>query len=73
MDLISYETNETIRKATIDEAVESLAAARLDNGRGIIEVDGIACYVDATEAQVADELRALEHDDAETFGTEHWS
>jgi len=70
MDLISYDTNETIRTATIDEAIESIEAARLDNGRGIIEVDGIACYVDATEAQVADELRAMAFDDAETFGRE---
>lgn len=70
MNLISYNTNETIRTATIDEALESIAAARIDGGAGVIEVDGIACYVDATEAQVADELRALEHDDAETFGRE---
>lgn len=70
MDLISYETNETIRKASIDEAMESLEAGKLDNGRGVIEVDGIACYVDATEEQIADELRAADFDDAETFGQE---
>jgi hypothetical protein len=70
MNLISYNTNETIRTATIDEAIESINAARFDGGAGVIEVDGIACYCDATEAQVADELRALEHDDAETFGRE---
>lgn len=55
MNLISYTTNETIRTATIDEALESIAAARIDGGAGIIEADGIACYVDATEADVADE------------------
>lgn len=70
MELISYETNETIRTATIAEAEESLAAGRLDNGRGVIEVDGIACYVDVTEEQLADELRAAAYDDAETFGRE---
>lgn len=70
MDLISYETNETIRKASIDEAMESLEAGKLDNGRGVIEVDGIACYVDATEEQIAGELHAAAYDDAETFGQE---
>jgi hypothetical protein len=70
MKLISYETNETIRTATIAEAIESLEAGRLDNGRGIIEVDGIACWVDATEADVAAEMQAATFDDAETFGRE---
>jgi hypothetical protein len=32
MNLISYETNETIRTATIDEAIESINAARFDGG-----------------------------------------
>ena len=70
MNLISYNTNETIRAATIAEALESIAAARIDGGAGIIEADGIACYVDATEADVADELRAASYDDAESFGRE---
>ena len=70
MKLISYTTNETIRAATIAEALESIAAARHDGGAGIIEADGIACYVDATEADVADELRAESFDNAETFGRE---
>jgi hypothetical protein len=70
MNLISYTTNETIRAATIAEALESIAAARIDGGAGIIEADGIACYVDATEADIADELRAAAYDDAETFGRE---
>ena len=70
MNLISYTTNETIRAATIAEALESIAAARIDGGAGIIEADGIACYCDATEADVADELRAASYDDAETFGRE---
>ena len=70
MNLISYTTNETIRAATIAEALESIAAARIDGGAGIIEADGIACYCDATEADVADELRAESFDDAESFGRE---
>jgi hypothetical protein len=70
MNLISYTTNETTRAATIAEALESIAAARIDGGAGIIEADGIACYVDATEADIADELRAAAYDDAETFGRE---
>jgi hypothetical protein len=70
MNLISYNTNETIRTATIAEAIESLEAARTDGGAGIIEADGIACYVDATEADIADELRAAAYDDAEAFGRE---
>jgi hypothetical protein len=70
MNLISYSTNETIRTATIAEALESIAAARIDGGAGVIEADGIACYVDATEAEIADELRAANFDDAETFGRE---
>jgi len=70
MNLISYNTNETIRRATIAEAIESLDASRTDGGAGIIEADGLACYVDATEADIADELRAANFDDAETFGRE---
>jgi hypothetical protein len=70
MNLISYSTNETLRTATIAEAIESLEAARADGGAGIIEADGAPCYVDATEADIADELRAAAYDDAETFGRE---
>ncbi len=70
MNLISYATNETIRTATIAEAIESLEAARVDGGAGIIEADGIACYVDATADEIADENRAAAYDDAETFGRE---
>jgi hypothetical protein len=70
MNLISYTTNETIRPATLAEALDSLEAARIDGGAGIIEADGIACYVDATEHDIADELRAAAYDDAETFGRE---
>lgn len=70
MNLISYNTNEILRAATIAEAIESLEAARIDGGAGIIEADGIACYVDATEDQIADELRAETFDNAETFGRE---
>jgi acetyl-CoA carboxylase biotin carboxylase subunit len=31
---------------------------------------GVPCDVDATEAEIADELRAAAYDDAETFGRE---
>lgn len=70
MNLIAYNTNETVRAATIAEALESIAAARIDGGAGIIEADGIACYVDASADEIADELRAESFDAAETFGRE---
>jgi hypothetical protein len=34
-----------LREATIMEALGSFAAARTDGGEGIIEVDGVRCYV----------------------------
>jgi hypothetical protein len=49
MNLISCETNETIRTATIVEAIGSLMAARRDGGAGVIKVNGVACYVDAAD------------------------
>lgn len=45
MNLIDYRTNKTIRTATVEEAAESVAAARNDGGAGVITVDGIPCYV----------------------------
>lgn len=44
--LCDYETGESIRPATADEAVSSRAAARVDGGAGIIRVDGRRCYVE---------------------------
>ena len=46
MKLMSYKTGETLRAATVEEYEESVAAAARDGGRGVIEVDGVACYVE---------------------------
>ena len=70
MNLICYRTNETIREATIAEAIESLAAADAAGNSGAILADGIACYVDASADQIADEMRAAAEDDSESFGRE---
>jgi hypothetical protein len=70
MNLIDYRTNETLRAATIAEAIESLAAADAAGNSGAILADGIACYVDASADQIADEMRAAAEDDAESFGRE---
>ena len=45
--LCDYKTGETIRDATEDEARESSEQAERDGGRGVINVDGRSCYVDA--------------------------
>ena len=74
MNLICYRTNETIREATIAEAIESLAAADAAGNSGAILADGIACYVDASADQIADQIadeaRAASFDDSESFGRE---
>jgi hypothetical protein len=44
--LCSYETGETLRRATIPEQAASRAAARTDGGRGVFLVDGVKCYVE---------------------------
>ena len=66
MNLIDYRTGEVIREASIAEAIESITAG----SAGVIEVDGLACYVDATYREIADEMRAAAEDDSETFGRE---
>lgn len=43
--LFNYATGEKIRYATDDEYAASLAAAEIDGGAGVIEVDGISCFV----------------------------
>jgi len=43
--LHQYDTGEELRDATPDEVVESVEAARHDGGAGVIEVDGVRCYV----------------------------
>lgn len=70
MNLICYRTNEILRAATIAEAIESLAAADAAGNSGAIDVDGLACYCDASADEIADEARAASFDNAETFGRE---
>lgn len=70
MNLICYRTNEILRAATIAEAIESLAAADSAGNSGAILADGIACYVDASASDLADEIRAESFDSAESFGRE---
>ena len=43
--VFNYQTNKYMRRATVDEHAESLRAAVSDDGRGLIIVDGIACFV----------------------------
>lgn len=43
--LMNYATGEEIREATADELAASIAAAETDGGAGVIEVDGVSCYV----------------------------
>lgn len=70
MNLIDYRTGEVIREASIAEAIESITASDGAGSAGVIEVDGLACYVDATYREIADEMRAAGVDDSETFGRE---
>ncbi|MGP6157915.1 MAG: hypothetical protein ACLPYS_10510 [Vulcanimicrobiaceae bacterium] len=52
--LCDYETGAALRPATADELAESIAAARVDGGAGVICVDGRTAYVvgDSAEARV---------------------
>lgn len=43
--LHNYDTGEAIREATTEELAESIEAAEHDGGAGVIEVDGVRCYV----------------------------
>jgi len=45
-DLRNYTTGDYIRTATADETVQSITVAECDGGAGVIQVDGIACYVE---------------------------
>jgi len=47
-DLCEHETAEPIRPATEKEHNESIEAARIDGGAGVIDVDGRSCYVEST-------------------------
>jgi hypothetical protein len=44
--LTDYRTGESIRPATREERTASREALWLDGGAGIIEVDGVSCYVE---------------------------
>ncbi len=43
--LYRYDTNEEIREATAEELEASRHASERDGGAGVIEVDGVLCYV----------------------------
>lgn len=45
-NLNNYETGETIREATLEELLRSVEAGQTDGGAGVIEVDGVRCYVE---------------------------
>ena len=43
--LHNYATGDIIRTATDEELAASREAAQTDGGAGVIEVDGVSCYV----------------------------
>lgn len=53
-NLCDYATGETLRPATQAEARESARVALQDGGAGVIDVGGVACYVEAIEADDSD-------------------
>ncbi len=44
--ICNYRTGDWIRNATAAEADASREAAITDGGAGVIEIDGVACYVE---------------------------
>src|SRR5690606_33646147 len=50
-NLNNYGTGETIREATMEEMLRSIEAAANDGGAGVIEVDGVRCYVDGDRVE----------------------
>lgn len=44
--LRNYKTGDAIREARQDELEASREAAERDSGRGVIDVDGVSCYVE---------------------------
>jgi hypothetical protein len=44
--LTNYRTGESIRPATEQERTDSREAAKTDGGAGVIEIDGVRCYVE---------------------------
>jgi hypothetical protein len=83
MKLVNYNTNQTIRSATEAEQMASYRASLTDGGAGVIEVDGVSCFVDGpgvVELRQVAEALAIAHiecgesegwlaepDDADTF------
>ena len=51
--LHAYDTGEELRDATPAELAASVEAARHDGGAGVIEADGVRCYVDGPEPLVS--------------------
>jgi hypothetical protein len=51
MYLVRYSDSETVRRATMLEWLLSKDAATKDLGDGIIEVDGVVCYVQGDPSQ----------------------
>ena len=45
--LMRYDDARYVREATEDERRESIEAAESDGGAGVIEIDGVDCYVEA--------------------------
>jgi hypothetical protein len=43
--LYNYKTGEEIREATLEEKDESFCAEKKDGGVGVIDVNGLSCYV----------------------------
>ena len=80
MELINYDTNETItRLATEEQAWDSLAASFRDGGAGVIEVEGERCYVAGPVEIPAKRYEDSDHcladatrDATERLGVEAW-
>lgn len=44
--IVNYKTGKVIRAATQSELKESKTSAMFDNGRGVICIEGVPCYVE---------------------------
>ena len=47
-NLLKYEDATVIGTATVEQILASQEAAKRDGGSGVIVVDGVSCYADAT-------------------------
>lgn len=68
--LHNYQTGDFIREATEAEYRASVAAADLDGGAGVIEVDGVGCWVSG-ELPMSDAERTLIREAAEGLAASH--